>query len=192
MIIKSFELNKINLSKNSIFLLYGENEGFKNDIIKNCFYNKFSNNIYRYEEKEILNDQESFFNSIMSKSFFDKKKLIIILRTSDKIINIIETIIKKNIEDIKIIISSGILDKKSKMRIFFEKNKNTITIPFYADNNQTLSLIANNFFKEKKKLISQQTINLIVERSRGDRQNLNNELTKIENYILNKKKNRYE
>ncbi len=188
MIIKSFELNKINLSKNSIFLLYGENEGFKNDIIKNCFYNKFSNNIYRYEEKEILNDQESFFNSIMSKSFFDKKKLIIILRTSDKIINIIETIIKKNIEDIKIIISSGILDKKSKMRIFFEKNKNTITIPFYADNNQTLSLIANNFFKEKKKLISQQTINLIVERSRGDRQNLNNELTKIENYILNKKK----
>ena len=188
MIIKSFELNKINLNKNSIFLLYGENEGFKNDIIKNYFYNKFSNNIYRYEEKEILNDQEIFFNSIMSKSFFDKKKLIIILRASDKIINIIETIIEKNIEDIKIIINSGILDKKSKIRVFFEKNKNTIAIPFYADNNQTLSSIANNFFKEKQKLISQQTINLIVERSRGDRQNLNNELTKIENYISNKKK----
>jgi len=188
MIIKSFELNKINLNKNSIFLLYGENEGFKNDIIKNYFYNKFSNNIYRYEEKEILNDQEIFFNSIMSKSFFDKKKLIIILRASDKIINIVETIIEKNIEDIKIIINSGILDKKSKIRVFFEKNKNTIAIPFYADNNQTLSSIANNFFKEKQKLISQQTINLIVERSRGDRQNLNNELTKIENYILNKKK----
>ena len=72
MIIKSFELNKINLNKNSIFLLYGENEGFKNDIIKNYFYNKFSNNIYRYEEKEILNGQEIFFNSIMSKSFFDE------------------------------------------------------------------------------------------------------------------------
>ena len=188
MIIKSFELNKINLNKNSIFLLYGENEGFKNDIIKNYFYNKFSNNIYRYEEKEILNNQELFFDSIMSKSFFDKKKLIIILRASDKIINIIKTIIEKNIEDVKIIINSGILDKKSKIRVFFEKNKNTIAIPFYADNNQTLSSIANNFFKEKQKLISQQTINLIVERSRGDRQNLNNELTKIENYISNKKK----
>ena len=65
MIIKSFELNKINLKKNNIFLLYGENEGLKNDIIKNYFYNKFSNNIYRYEEKEILNDQELFFNNIM-------------------------------------------------------------------------------------------------------------------------------
>ena len=97
MIIKSFELNKINLKKNNIFLLYGENQGLKNDIIKNYFYNKFSNNIYRYEEEEILNDQELFFNNIMSKSFFDDKKLIIISRTSDKILNIIEIILEKSI-----------------------------------------------------------------------------------------------
>ena len=188
MIIKSFELNKINLKKNNIFLLYGENEGLKNDIIKNYFYNKFSNNIYRYEEKEILNDQELFFNNIMSKSFFDDKKLIIISRTSDKILSIIEIILEKNIEDIKIIINSGILDKRSKIRTFFEKNKYTICMPLYADNNQTLSSITNNFFKEKKIPISQEIINLIVNRSRGDRQNLNNELIKIANYILNKKK----
>ena len=188
MIIKSFELNKINLKKNNIFLLYGENEGLKNDIIKNYFYNKFSNNIYRYEEKEILNDQELFFNNIMSKSFFDDKKLIIISRTSDKILNIIEIILEKNIEDIKIIINSGILDKRSKIRTFFEKNKYTICMPLYADNNQTLSSITNNFFKEKKIPISQEIINLIVNRSRGDRQNINNELIKIENYVLNKKK----
>ena len=188
MIIKSFELNKINLKKNNIFLLYGENEGLKNDIIKNYFYNKFSNNIYRYEEKEILNDQELFFNNIMSKSFFDDKKLIIISRTSDKILNIIEIIHEKNIEDIKIIINSGILDKRSKIRTFFEKNKYTICMPLYADNNQTLSSITNNFFKEKKIPISQEIINLIVNRSRGDRQNLNNELIKIKNFILNKKK----
>ena len=74
MIIKTFEIEKLKKIKEKIILLYGENEGFKNDIIKNYFYNKFSNNIYRYEEKEILNDQEIFFNSIMSKSFFDKKK----------------------------------------------------------------------------------------------------------------------
>ena len=134
MIIKSFELNKINLKKNNIFLLYGENEGLKNDIIKNYFYNKFSNNIYRYEEKEILNDQELFFNNIMSKSFFDDKKLIIISRTSDKILNIIEIILEKNIEDIKIIINSGILDKRSKIRAFFEKNKYT-------------NVVANNKYK---------------------------------------------
>ena len=181
MIIKSFELNKINLKKNNIFLLYGENEGLKNDIIKNYFYNKFSNNIYRY-------DQELFFNNIMSKSFFDDKKLIIISRTSDKILNIIKIILEKNIEDIKIIINSGILDKRSKIRTFFEKNKYTICMPLYADNNQTLSSITNNFFKEKKIPISQEIINLIVNRSRGDRQNLYNELIKIENYVLNKKK----
>ena len=188
MIIKSFELNKINLKRNNIFLLYGENEGLKNDIIKNYFYNKFSNNIYRYEEKEILNDQELFFNNIMSKSFFDDKKLIIISRPSDKILNIIKIILEKNIEDIKIIINSEILDKRSKIRTFFEKNKYIICMPLYADNNQTLSSITNNFFKEKKIPISQEIINLIVNRSRGDRQNLNNELIKIENYILNKKK----
>ena len=188
MIIKSFELNKINLKKNNIFLLYGENEGLKNKIIKKYFSNEFSNNIYRYEEKEILNNQEIFFDNIMSKSFFDNEKLIIILRGSDKIINIIETIIEKKIEDIKIIINCGILEKKSKIRTFFEKNKYTVCIPFYADNDKTLSLIISNFFKEKKIQISQQIINLIVGRSRGDRQNLNNELDKIENYILNKKK----
>ena len=188
MIIKSFELDKINLKKNNIFLLYGENEGFKNEIIKNYFYNKFSKNVYRYEEKEILNNKEIFFNNIMSKSFFDNKKLIIILRASEKILDIIETILEKNIEDIKIIINSGILDKKSKLRTFFEKNKYTICIPFYEDNNQTLSSIANIFFKEKKIPISQQVTNLIVERSRGDRQNLNNELGKIENYVVNKKR----
>jgi len=112
MIIKSFELNKINLKKNNIFLLYGENEGLKNNIIKKYFSNEFSNNIYRYEEKEILNNQEIFFDNIMSKSFFDNEKLIIILRGSDKIINIIETIIEKKIEDVKIVINCGILEKK--------------------------------------------------------------------------------
>ena len=188
MIIKSFELNKINLEKNNVFLLYGENEGYKNEIIKNYFCNKFSNNIYRYEEKEILNNQELFFNNIFSKSFFDGKKIIVILRTSDKIIDIIKSILEKKIEDVKIIINCDILDKKSKIRTFFEKNKYAICIPFYADNDQTLSSITNNFFKGKKISISQQIINLIVNRSKGDRQNLNNELNKIENYILNKNK----
>ena len=50
----------------------------------------------------------------------------------------------------KIIINCDILDKKSKIRTFFEKNKYAICIPFYADNDQTLSSITNNFFKGKK------------------------------------------
>ena len=175
MIIKSYEINKINLKKNNIYLLYGENEGFKNKVINDAF-KKFSKNIYKYDEKEILNNKENFFNKIFSKSFFETEKLIIILRSTDKIVDIIEEIIEKNIEDTKIILLANILEKKSKLRILFEKNKNIICIPFYADNIQTLGNIANTYFKEKKIPISQETINLLVERCRGDRKNLKNEL----------------
>jgi len=188
MIIKQFEINKINLDKNNFYLLYGENEGHKNEIIKNNFTNRFQNQIHKYDEKEILENKNDFFDSILTKSFFEDKKLIIISRVSDKIKNIIEEIIFKNIKDTTVILSTNILEKKSKLRNFFEKEKNTICIPFYADTSQTLNNIAQTFFKEKKISISQQTINLIIERCRGDRKNLKNELEKIENLSKYRKK----
>ena len=187
MIIKSFELDKINVKSSNFYLFYGENEGYKNEAIEKIFNINISKNIYRYEEKEILDNFESFFESIQSKSFFEKEKLIIISRVSDKIKNIIEEIIEKNIEDIKIVLNSGILEKKSKLRSLFEKNKNIICVPFYADSNQTLSKIINNFFKEKKTIVSQEKINLLIDRCRGNRQNLRNELDKIDSFVKNKK-----
>ena len=187
MIIKSFELDKINVKSSNFYLFYGENEGYKNEAIEKIFNINISKNIYRYEEKEILDNFESFFESIQSKSFFEKEKLIIISRVSDKIKNIIEEIIEKNIEDIKIVLNSGILEKKSKLRSLFEKNKNIICVPFYADSNQTLSKIINNFFREKKIIVSQEKINLLIDRCRGNRQNLRNELDKIDSFIKNKK-----
>jgi len=187
MILKSFELNKINLKTQKFFLLYGENEGFKLQAIKKEFENKFLGETQTYEEKEILNNEKAFFDSINSKSFFEKEKLIIINRCTDKLKDTIEEIVEKKIIDIKIILNAGILEKKSKLRSFFEKSKEGICIPFYADSAQTLSAIVNNFFREKKISISQQTINLLVDRCRGDRQNLNNELDKISNYSLNRK-----
>ena len=78
MIIKSFEINKINLKKINFFLLYGENEGFKNEIIKKNFENIFNQNILRYEEKEVLDNIENISNEIFTHSFFEDKKLIII------------------------------------------------------------------------------------------------------------------
>ena len=187
MIIKSFELDKINGKSSNFYLFYGENEGYKNEVIEKIFNINISKNIYRYEEKEILDNFESFFESIQSKSFFEKEKLIIISRVSDKIKNIIEEIIEKNIVDIKIVLNSGILEKKSKLRSLFEKNKNTICVPFYADTNQTLSKIINNFFSEKKIIVSQEKINLLIDRCRGNRQNLRNELDKIDSFVKNKK-----
>ena len=187
MIFKSFEINKINFNKNNFYLLYGENEGLKNEIIQKYFEQKYLKKINRYDEKEILENKENFFDNILSKSFFDNEKLIIISRASDKIKIIIEEIIDKKVEDIKFILSAGILEKKSKLRALFEKNMNTICIPFYADNHETLAKITLTFFKEKKIPISQQSINLLVERCRGNRQNLNNELIKIENFLISKK-----
>ena len=188
MIVKSFEINKINISKTNFFLFYGENEGLKNEIINNKFKNKYLGNIFRYEEKEILSEKDSFFESILTKSLFEKEKLIIVSRATDKITNIIKEIFDKNLEDVKFIIISEILEKKSKLRNLFEKDKNIICIPFYSDNNQTLNSIAQTFFKENKIAISQENLNFLIERCRGSRQNLNNELNKIKNYLKDKNK----
>jgi len=188
MIIKSFEINKINFSKTNFFLFYGENEGLKNEMINKNFKQKNLGNIFRYEEKEILNEKDRFLENILTKSFFEKEKLIIISRTSDKIINIIKEIFEKNIKDTKFILVSDILEKKSKLRNFFEKEKKIVCIPFYADTNQTLNYIAYAFFKENKVPISQETLNFIIERCKGSRQNLNNELNKIRSYSKNKNK----
>ena len=188
MIQKAFEINKINLKKYNFYLFYGENEGYKNEIIKNKFKQLYQNQTYKYDEKEVLEKKNEFFNSILSKSFFENEKLIIISRVTDKIKDIIEEIFLKKINDTKIILSASILEKKSKLRNYFEKNKDTICIAFYADTNQTLGNIAVNFFREKKISISQETINLIVERCKGDRENLNNEMKKVENFAMSKKK----
>ena len=188
MIKKHFEIEKINLENNYIFLFYGENEGLKNEVIKRSFLNKFIESTYRYEESEIFNNKDNFFMELFSQSFFDSKKLIIISRISEKIKDVIEDLIEKKIQDVVIILQSKTLDKKSKLRQLFEKNKNLISVPFYEDNNQTLASITNNFFRQKSVPISAQTVNFLVDRSRGDRKNLENELKKIDSFLYNKKK----
>ena len=187
MIIKSFELNKIKLNNYKFYLFYGNNEGLKEENIKNLFEKNYQDKIHRYEEKEILDNINIFFNSVLTKSFFDNEKLIIINRATDKIRAVIEDLMEKNPEDIQIILNSKNLEKKSTLRKLFEKEKSIVCIPFYEDNNQTLNSIISLFFRNKKIPISQQLINVLVERSRGDRKNLNNELEKIENFSLNKK-----
>ncbi len=187
MIVKSFELNKLNINNHNFYLFYGDNEGLKEEIIKNVFEKKYVNKVHRYEEKELLDNTNDFYNGVLTRSFFDNEKLIIINRATDRIKEIIEDLIEKNPQDIKFVLNSKNLEKKSTLRKFFEKQKNEICIPFYEDNSQTLNSIISNFFRNKKIPISQQLINVLVERSRGDRKNLNNELEKIENFLLYKK-----
>ncbi len=186
MIIKSFEIEKIKSIKNNLILIYGTNQGHKNQVIKELFEKLFKGEISRFDENEILNNYEEFISSLINKSLFEDYKLIIISRTSDKILKLVNEILERKIEKIKIIINSDNLEKKSKLRSLFEKEKELVCIPFYEDNDKSLSIIAQNFFRQKNIKVSQEIINLLIGRSRGDRGNLINELNKIENLSITK------
>ena len=186
MIIKSYELNKINFDQNKLILFYGKNEGLKNDSTNNLLKNK--ENISKYEEKEILENTNIFLENVFSKSLFENEKIIIIKRVTDKILKIIEEIEEKKIEDLKIIINADILEKKSKLRTLNEKSKEHVCVAFYPDTNQVLSKLTYNFFNQKKISISPANINLIVNKCNGDRETLFNELDKIEYFSKSGKK----
>ena len=186
MILKTFELNKIT-NKATLFLLYGKNEGLKSECI-NEILKKNDGKIFNYDEKQIKDEIENFYENILSGSLFENSKIIIINRASDKIVEIIQELINRNIANTKIIINADILEKKSKLRSLFEKKQDLICIPTYPDNNDTLSKLSATFFRKENITISQQNINLIIEKCNGDRNSLKNELNKIKNYLINKKK----
>ena len=184
MIVKSFELGKINFEKGKVLLFYGKNEGLKREIIDN---KRDQKKIVNYEEKTILEDKENFLNNFLSNSFFEEEKIIVINRATDKILPIIEEIVDNQLNDEILIINSEILEKKSKLRKFFETDKKNICVPFYEDNYQTLLFLAQSFFKNINLKISNQNINIIIERAKNDRVSLKNELEKIECYTYKKK-----
>ena len=186
MIIKSFEINKIYINKHSFILLYGKNEGLKNQTRINLLKNK--NITFNYEENEIINNPDFFFESINSKSLFENEKIITIRRVTDKIFKIISEVIERKFEGLLIILDAENLEKKSKLRTLFEKDKSLVCVPFYPDNDQTLSKVTYNFLKDKKISISSSNINLIVSKCFGEREKLINELQKIENFSKNGKK----
>ena len=187
MIIKSFEIDKIKKTSSKYLLLYGDNQGLKDEIIT-VLKSKKKINFDVYYENEILKDVSNFTNTILSKSFFDNEKFIIIKKISDKILPTIEFILEKNLEEITIVFDADILEKKSKIRNLFEKDKDLVCIPFYPDNYQSLSLIVTKYFNDRKISISNETINLIIDRANGQRKFLKTELDKIDNYTMDKKK----
>ncbi len=187
MIIKSFELKTKNLTNFKAVLLYGINQGYKSEVIKENFTLQFKGEILNLEENEILDNQTIFVEKLMNKSLFDDEKLIIISRSSNKILKFVEEFLEKKIENVRLVINAENLDKKSKLRSIFEKEKHLACIPFYEDNQQSLSIYANSFLNEKKIKISREILNLVLDRARGDRGNLRNELEKIEILSITKK-----
>ena len=187
MIHKYFEFNKIQIKKYNYYLFYGENEGLKNEIINNHFKRLFDSNIYKYDETSILQNPNDLFDKIQNKSFFENEKLIILTGITNKFTPTINEIVEKKLKDIFIILIADKLDKKSKLRLLFEENNSFVCVPFYADNFQSLFYIIDNFFKKNKIKISQEIINILINRANGNRRILNNEIKKIESFIINKK-----
>ena len=188
MIVKSYEINKIDFNKSKIVLFYGENNGLKKEKISEIINSNKEKTVLNYDEREILDKPEILFDNIFSKSLFDKYKTITIKRATDKIFKIIEKISESEIEDLLIILNSDNLEKKSKLRSLFEKSSKLLCIPCYPDNQQTLARLAYTFFKQKEISISSIMINIIVNKCKSDRENLFNELRKIEFFVKNGKK----
>ena len=186
MIVKTFEINKKNFDNHNFFLVYGENEGLKNEIIQNLKKN-LNRESENYDESQILNDKELFYEKIFNQSFFEEEKIIIVNRCSEKFFELVENILEKKIFDTKILLNAAILEKKSKLRNLFEKNKELIIIPTYKDTSLGLIEIARKFFYNYKISISQEAISLLVSRCNGDRGHLKSELDKILIYMDGKK-----
>ena len=188
MIIKSFELEKLASLNFSIHLLYGNNEGIKQDIINNIYTKNFNGEVLKYDEQDILNNKDEFISSLLNKSLFETEKLIIISRGTDKLTTIVDEVLEIKEIEAKIIIKSSNLEKKSKLRNLFEKEKKVICTPVYEDDSRSLNFIINNFLKDYKLSLSQEIKNILIERSNGDRINLKNELYKLKNLSISKKK----
>ena len=186
MIVKSFEAHKINLNRSQFILLYGKNEGFKNQVKINLLKDKIITS--NYEETELINRPNELFDSISSGSLFETEKIIFISRATDKIFKIICELVEKKFENLTMIIDSENLEKKSKLRAFFEKSKDCICIPFYPDTNETLNKLATQIIKDNNISISYSNLNLIINKCNGDRKILNTELEKIINYAKSGKK----
>ena len=185
MIIKSFEIDKSNISKFKLFVVYGENEGLKKEIISKI-KEKFVGKEMMYEEEQILKNKDAFFSEIKNKSLFEEKKILIVERCSEKISETVLELEQNYLDDL-IILNCGILEKKSKLRNFIEKSDFAAIIPIYKDNSQSLINISKDFFLKKKISVSYETLNLLVNRCNGDRGYLKNELEKISNYLTDKK-----
>lgn len=191
MIIKTYEIKKKNLEFLNLFLVYGENIGLKQDITQSLLEIKQNKNEeykkFEFEEEEIINNESNFYNLIFSGSLFDEKKIIIVNRSSDKIIELIDEISKKKINSTIIIFKASQLEKKSKIRNLFEKNKNLGCFACYLDSIFDLRKILNDKLLLSKIKLSGESISLLIERSMGDRINLSNEINKIKSLSLSKK-----
>ena len=188
MIFKSYLLEEnLNSLKNNISLFYGENLGLI-DLFKYKIKLKYKKNeLLKFNQQEILNDENKFFNELNNISLFQEKKIFFIQNVNDQILKILDEIVTNN-NDNKIYLFSGILEKKSKLRIFFEQEESTNIIPCYQDNDLGIKKIIQTSLKNYSNL-TPNIVNIILENCGCDRIKLYNEINKIKSYFVEKRIN---
>ena len=187
MILKSYivEQNIAILNDYQATLLYGENSGLKEDIkLKIKDQNKKAE-IFIFFEEEILKNKNILYENFANDSLFSEEKIIFLEQATDKILEQILEVLEKRNEKIKIYIFSEILDKKSKLRNLFEKDKRVAIFACYEDTEKTL---INYIVKELTgfKGLTGEIINLIITNSGSNRKIIQNEIVKIKVFFFNK------
>ena len=185
MILKNFDL-KSNTLLNNITLFYGSNDGHKDEILNN-FIKIFDGEILRYDESDLISKKDNFLSEIKNESLFNNQRLLIISRATNKVLEVLGDLTSFSNENISMIILCENLEKKSKLRQLFEKNKKLICVAFYDDDERSLLKITNEFLSKEKIKISQESINLLIQRAKGDRKNLKNELSKLKFLLISRK-----
>ena len=185
MIYKSYLIEQnINLIKENLVLFYGENLGLKNDFKEKIKLDYKNKEIINFFQDSILLNEESFFAEVLNVSLFGTKKIFFVEQSNDKIFDIVKSIEPK-IDDQKIFLFADTLEKKSKLRSYFEKSNNTGAIACYLDSEINIKKVIVDKLKGFRGL-SSENINIIVDNCNLDRMKLNNEINKIKTYFKEK------
>jgi DNA polymerase-3 subunit delta len=179
MIFKSYILEQSfqSIKDCKLFLFYGENYGLKKEFKERIKINTKSYETINLNQDEIIDNKNILINEVVNKSLFNDKKIVFINQANDKILNILEEIIE-DIKDDRIFLFSDILDKKSKLRSFFEKSEFNGAVACYKDNDITIRKIISKKLNNYKGLNSE-IINLIIQNTALDRIKVENEINKI-------------
>ena len=185
MIYKSYLIEQnISLLDKNLFLFYGENLGLKNELKDKIKFQNKKAEIINLSQDDIINNIDNFFNEVLNISLFDEKKIYFINQVNDKILDAIK-IIEPKIDSQKFYLISESLDKRSKIRNYFEKSNNCGVVACYTDNEISFKKIIIERLKNYKG-VTTENINLISDKCNLNRDKLNNELDKIYTFFLEK------
>jgi len=185
MLYKSYLIeNNFSNLKEKISLFYGENLGLKNDFKRIIKEVNSEDEILYFNQDEIIQNNNVLIKEITNVSLFEKKKIFFVENINDKFLDLVMEI-EKIVADNKLFLFADILEKKSKLRNYFEKSEICAAIPCYADNDLSLKKLIQSKLEEYSGLTGS-NINMILDSTNSDRSKLNNELEKIKTLFQDK------